>query len=390
MKLIHIAIASLNRQKGKKIFLMIVMILGCAAVITLSIFVASQRHTIDKQFDEYGANIVILPRTENLSLTYGGLNVSNIVTNFKEIDAQSVNRIWEIPNKANIRAVSPKLLATANIRGNGEQNEVLVVGVNFVEELNIKSWWQFEGNKPASQNEVLIGSEVAEKMNFKVNDTFELRGKTIKISGIIKPTGSQDDQIIFSDFAFMAALFDKEGKVSLVEVSALCGDCPIDTIIKQISDVLPDARIKGIKQVMKQKMDTVKQFENFAMALTLIIVIMGGVLIFTSMMGAVTERTHEIGVYRAIGYKKAHIINIILYEAVIISTISGIIGIAAGLAASFGVLPAAAGFKITEVIITPSLFAGVMPAVIILGVIGTIYPAIKASKIDPVIALRSI
>ena len=68
---------------------------------------------------------------------------------------------------------------------------------------------------------------------------------------------------------------------------------------------------------MQQKMETVNQFEKFAVTITMVIILIGIILVFTSMMGSVVERKHEIGIFRAIGFKKGHIISIILIYEVI-------------------------------------------------------------------------
>ena len=77
---------------------------------------------------------------------------------------------------------------------------------------------------------------------------------------------------------------------------------------------------------VSQKMQTVDQFERFALTVTGVIVAIGAVLIFTSMMGSISERKNEIGIFRAIGFKKIHIVTIILTEAFLLSIIAGLAG----------------------------------------------------------------
>ena len=111
MTLRNIALLGLMRQKGKKLFIILAMALGCATVVSLFTFVDTQKNTIERQFDEYGANIVILPKSDDLGLTYGGVTVSGAVANLEEISLTDVNRVWQIPNRDNIRAVSPNCSA---------------------------------------------------------------------------------------------------------------------------------------------------------------------------------------------------------------------------------------------------------------------------------------
>jgi putative ABC transport system permease protein len=320
MNLKTIAFHSLNRQKGKRSFVLVAMALGCATVISLFTFINSQKKAIESQFDEYGANIIILPKSDNLGLSYGGVNISGVMANQREIRLQDIERIWQIPNKKNIRAVSPKLLGASRVEKNGFENEVLLVGVLFQEELSIKSWWEIEGNLPSGHRDVVVGCDVAEKLQISPGDSLTLDGTVLDVSGILLPTGSQDDGIVFGDFDMVSSYLGKEGSVSMAEVSALCSDCPIEQITAQLEAILPNANVKQIRQVMQQKMQSIEQFERFAFTVTSVLVAIGAVLVFTSMMGSVSERRQEIGIFRALGFKKIHVVSIILTESFVLSS----------------------------------------------------------------------
>ena len=390
MKLFDISISSIKKQIGKKIFLATAIILGCVTVIGMFSFVTLQKSKIETQFDEYGANILILPKSDNIALSYGGVGVSSVISDYKEIDFDSVEKIKWIKNSKNIRAVSPKVFASDAINNKEIQKEALIIGVNFQEELKIKSWWDLEGNVPKNENDIIIGSFVKEIFKLGIGDKILIKDKEFNITGIIELTGSQDDGVIFGNFNVISKLFGKKGKVSLVEVSALCGDCPIEEIVSQITDIMPDAKILEIKQVMRQKMESINQFEKFAIAITTIIAIFSSILIFSSMMGSVVEKKYEIGVFRAIGFRKIDVATIIIVESLIVTIIAAAIGIIIGILLSNIVITEIIGAKLREVFLYNTLVVGVFFSSIILSFSATLYPAIKASNIDPVIALRGI
>ena len=390
MNLRDIAFFSLRRQKGKKAFVLIAMALGCATVISLFTFVDTQKKSIENQFDQYGANIIILPKSDNLGLTYGGINVSGVVANLREIRLTDIDRIWQIPNRDNIRAVSPKLLGAVQAENGNGGSQVLLIGVYFQEELRIKSWWEITGGVPIEPDGIIVGSEVAQRMEITPGESLFIEGRKFTVSGVLGSTGSQDDNVIFADFQLVSTLIGQDGVVSLAEVSALCSDCPIEQITQQLSTILPDANVKEIKQIMTQKMETVKQFERFTYTVVLVMVAIGAVLIFTSMMGSVSERTQEIGVFRAVGYKQVHIITIILIEAFVLSLVAGIVGTFSGFLISYTVLPNVIDIGREMISIDLSLGGAGIPAVVLLGLASTLYPAVKASRIDPVIAINSL
>ncbi len=388
MRLINIAYSSMIRQKGKKIFLIIAIVLGCSTIVTLFTFIEAQRLKIESQFDEYGANIVIMPKSDTLSLSYGGMNVSGVVTNLEELELDDVNEIWNIKNSKNIRSVSPKILGAVNVESELESKYALLVGVYFEEEKKIKSWWEVFGEYPSVENEVLIGSDVAGVLKISIGSEINILENNYFVSGVIRTTGSQDDNIIFGDFTNFSLLLKKINDVTMVEVSALCSDCPIETIIEQIKEILPEADIKSIGQVMKQKMETTKQFEKFAITITIVIVLIISALVFTSMMGSVSSKKQEIGIFRAIGFTKSNIIFIILSEAIIISFIAGIIGSFAGMGISYFALPQLTDISIIE--FNPLFILISTVSVILLCLIATLYPAYSAAEMDPVTAINSL
>ena len=117
----------------------------------------------------------------------------------------------------------------------------------------------------------------------------------------------------------------------MVEVAALCKDCPIESMVKQISDVLPNARVMAIQQVVKSRMEALAQLKKFSYGISGIILLIGSLVVMVTMMGSVRERTKEIGIFRAIGYRKGHIMRIVFTEAAIVSGLAGIIGYWLGL-----------------------------------------------------------
>lgn len=390
MKLLDIAIFSIKRQKARKFFLVIALVLGCAIVVSLFTFLGSQKNKIERQFDEYGANIIVMPKSDNLLLTYGGINVSPITANLELMSQNDVKQIMTIPEKKLLRAISPKIIEAITITRDSINHNVLMVGVYFDEERKIKSWWEIQGNYPMMDNEIIIGSEVSTKLNLHLGSNIEVNGQRLLVTGILSPTGSQDDAIIFSDILFLKQNFKKNNNISLIEISAHCADCPIDEIIGHIREVLPHVNVKGVKQIMKQKMNMLDQFGKFSFTITFIIIVIGAILIFNSMMGSIAERTKEIGIFRALGYKKNHIYSIILSESLILSLGSGLIGIIVGLLSSYIMLPVLTDVALSLIKFNSWMLVTTFFSVIILSFTASLYPAYKAAEIDPVIALTRI
>jgi putative ABC transport system permease protein len=106
------------------------------------------------------------------------------------------------------------------------------------------------------------------------------------------------------------------------------------------------------------------------------------------MMGSVNERTHEIGVFRAIGFRRVHITRLILLEAVAASMLAGVLGYAAGMATASAVLPVMAdGARLAW---TPLLAVTAVSLAVLTGALASLYPALHAGKLEPTETLRAL
>ena len=386
MRLKDISISNLRRRKGKVFFLILGLTIGITTVVTLISITRMMNEDISNKLDEFGANIVILPRSDDLSLSYGGMNMGGVALDTQVLKDSDVPKIREIEVRENINTVSPKLLGVVEIEG----KNVLLMGVRFSEEVRLKKWWKIHGTVPKNQDEVLLGNEVAVKLFKSTNDTLTISGKKVKVTAVLDETGSQDDYVIFGDLLFVQSLTKKPGALSLIEVSAFCNTCPIEEIVRQISNELPHAKVTAIKQTLQTKMEALDHFKKFSIGISIIVLLIGGLIVFTNMMASVNERKREIGIFRAIGFRKSHVVRIIFLEALIIGLISGIMGYLLGLGGSQLIGPIITGMKGGKIHIDPVLAIGVIFLSAIIGILSSAYPALHASKMDPTEALRAL
>lgn len=185
-------------------------------------------------------------------------------------------------------------------------------------------------------------------------------------------------------------ILGQEGQVSLIDVSALCSDCPIDELVTQISGVLPHADVKALRQVMDQRMQLVERFRRFALTLAGVIALLSGVLTFAVMTASVAERRREIGIFRALGFSRQNILRIIQSETLIISAAAGVLGIAVTLLASYTILPSLTGLAPEQIFLKPLLPLSGFFLLPLLALGASWIPARRASAIDPVESISSL
>jgi putative ABC transport system permease protein len=359
--------------------------IGVATVVALVAITSTMQADVATKLDEYGANILIVPKANDLSLSYGGVAVASAAYDVGELTEADLERIHTIKNARNISVVAPKLLGAMPIGG----QTVLVAGVRFDDELRLKQWWDMEGTEPDSRVEALAGLRLARALDLRAGDAVEIDGQSFRVAGILAENGSQDDDILFIDLGAAQQVMDKPQSVSLVEVAALCTECPVEDMVEQISGVLPQARVTALRQAVTLRMETVGQLSRFALAVSAVVVAIGGLVVLTTMLGAVAERRQEIGLFRALGFRRRHVMNIVLAEAALVSLAGGTVGWLLGMAAATVLAPHLASLS-TAVTWNPWLALGAVGGAVLVGLLASLYPAISASRLDPTTALRSL
>jgi putative ABC transport system permease protein len=385
MTLKIIVLRNLLRRKGKAAFVLAGIVLGVSTVIGIISYVEAMTTDINHKLEKYGANILIVPKTENLNLTYGGLSLGGVSFEMEEIREKDLEQVSNIKNSKNIAALGPLVLGVASVGS----HKVLMAGVDFQSAGILKPWWKVEGVLPG-ENAVILGAEAARVLKMEIGNRLKVNDKDMDVSGILKSTGSQDDQLIFTRLSTAQAIFGKNGRVSMAEVAALCKDCPIEAMVKQISDALPGAKVMAIQQVVKSRMETLAQFKKFSYGISGVILFIGSMVVLVTMMGSVRERTDEIGIFRAIGFRKRHIMKIVFMEAAILSGLAGIIGYFLGFGVTKAALSLFSESHSGNVPFSFELAGSALMIALAVGLISSAYPAFMASRLDPNDALRAL
>lgn len=385
MQLRDVALSNLRRRKGRMALLVLGLMIGVATVVALTAITATLRADVANKLDQYGANIVIVPKANDLSLSYGGVTVGTAEYDVGQLTLSDLDRIQTIKNARNISVIAPKLLSAANLGG----QTVLVAGVRFTDELRLKQWWHVEGAEPSSPDEALVGARLAQTLGVQPGSRVDVEGHTFRIAGVLAENGSQDDDILFVDLATAQQVMGKPNSISLAEVAALCTECPIEDLVEQISGVMPQARVTALRQAVTLRMETVGQLERFAAIVSAVVIAIGSLVVLTTMLGAVAERRQEIGLFRALGFRQRHVMRIILGEASLVSLMGGLAGWLVGMGAAVVLAPRLANVT-TAVVWSPWLAASALAGALLMGLLGSLYPALSAARLDPTTALRSL
>jgi len=375
------------------------ILIGVATVVALLSLTESMTGQAKATMQTYGANIVVAADSKDVGLSYGGMNIGGVSVGDKALSQADLERIASIPARSTISVVAPELVGAVTAKG----QRVLLMGAHPADEFKLKSWWSVDtGRPPTNGHELVAGAAAAKALHLQMGDYVTIGGRRFTVTGLLRETGAQDDQLLIADLGAVQRVLGKPGQLTLIqvaakygagqltliEVAAKYGATPVDEVVRQLAVALPQAKVTAMQEVVKSRLHAVDQFKGFSYAIVGVVVAIEALVVFITMMGSVNERTHEIGVFRAIGFRRVHITRLILLEAVVASLLAGVLGYVAGMAVTYAVLPAVA--KEAQVAWMPLLAVAAIALAVVTGGLASLYPALHAGKMDPTEALRAL
>ena len=400
MSIIQIGLNNLRRRKIKMAFLLFGLMVGVATVVAVLSIVQAMRLDLGNRIDEFGANVLILPRSQGVELQYGEALVSDITVKVEQLTLEDVPKIYASEVAEYINIVSPKLVGAVRVN----EQKSLMVGVETRREFSQKPWLALAeqadlgpGEKAGSlalldvpENGLIMGFSAARALGVGVGDLVDINdGHSFYVFGILEETGAQEDGLLYANLAVVQSLLGRPGEISLIEVSAYCNSCPIEEIAAGLGESLPHSRVMALRQAALFREETIDRFSAFGFTLSGMVMFIAALVVLTTMLSSVNERTREIGIFRAIGFRRAHIIEIIFLEAGLVSIVAGFLGFLAGSGAALMAGPYLAQIE-GSILLRLELLLPALLLSLVLTLIASIYPALKAAGLDPAEALRFI
>lgn len=391
--------ASLIANKMRSILTMLGIIIGVAAVIALVSIGNGVKQDIQNSISSLGSNLLMVmpgaPRTPGVRPSQGSMK------SLKVSDYQAISKL------DGVKAASPY---TANSYVSIYQSKNWTTTVSGVSSnfQDVNNWTMAEGRFISSKNvenreRVAVVGQTVVKNLFAGEDPVgkEIRVKNIpfRVIGVLNSKGNgtmgnDQDDVIFIPYTTAMERVEGIDYLRMVYVVA-SDDNGIDRLQSDIENLLrvrhgikdtnlDDFNIQNMKSIMETMEQTTGTLTLFLGAVAAISLVVGGIGIMNIMLVSVTERTREIGIRKALGATYFVIVTQFLIEAVVISLMGGLIGIALGIGASKLIGLASGMSTVISVPIIILSFAFSMA----IGLVFGIYPARKAAKLNPIDALH--
>ena len=383
MNIRKLAWKNLLRRKSRAVFTGLGIFLGIATFVAISSITSQMEGAVRDQLDRFGANIVVSPRTEQLSLGFGDISLGGTEVAHSRLVMADRERIASIVHKDRIRSIVPFLMTAVDTSG----KNVVWMGLPAADAAGARPWWKVRAGSGLRRGEVVLGAEAATLLDKGPGGTVTTRNRLFRVAGVLHPTGEKEDGMVIADIADLQASAGKPGGVTYFEVAALCKDCPVEDIVAQIGQALPGARVSAIRQVVESRKAAVDHLRRLGFGVSAIVLLIGGLMVLVTVMGGVQERTREIGVLRAVGFRKRSIFSLLFWETGWVSLLSSLLGAGTGIAAAYLASPAF-GIEHPAIVFSPAILGAA--AGLTLGLLGAVPPARRAAALSPTEAIRSL
>lgn len=398
---------NLKKNKSRMILTMIAVALGVAILIIMLASGAGLKEMILSEMDYYGSDVInIETRVPGKTATESSTDLAKgvVITTFKNSDVEKIRQ------HDNVEAVYSYVTGQEIIKREGESKNTLIFGYG-AEAPNIEKIEIAEGRFYTTEEEnsaslvVVLGSGVKEDLfgdEEAILKTVNIKGLSFRVVGVVKERGGAS-MMSFDDIVYIPVITMQKrilgtdyvlGTSIKVKDVSLIDETKEDLIytLREEHDIKgeneDDFEAMTMEEMLTMVNSVVGGINALLVTLALVSLIVGGVGIMNIMYVSVTERTFEVGLKMALGAKKKDILFQFLMEAIILTLIGGVLGIVLGISFCllFNYVSFLFSFGVTAVItISSIIFAFVFS--MFLGLLAGVYPAKRASNLDPIISL---
>jgi len=395
-----VSLRALVRNKMRSFLTALGIIIGVGAVIAMVSIGQGAKSAVEARFNSMGTNLLFVQAgSHSRGGVHGGAGT------YQDLKAEDADAI--VAQCDAIKYVSPSVQSRAQVVFGNKNWNTRIQGSSDKYPL-IRNWeltsGQFfdEGQVKSASKVCVLGSEVKKNL-FELDDPV---GQVIRINkipfrvlGVLKSMGesggffNRDDQIVAPYTTVQKKLLGIDNIYS-IDVSAVSSSQTSEAQ-KQIEDLMrvrhriapggeDDFEVRNMSDIAESAEQSTQILTNLLGGIALVSLLVGGIGIMNIMLVSVTERIREIGIRMSVGAREKDILFQFLTEAVVLSVCGGILGIALGVGAS-RLLAKVGGWN--TIVSTGSIFLAFAFSATV-GVVFGFYPARKASKLDPIEALR--
>jgi ABC-type antimicrobial peptide transport system, permease component len=399
-----VAVHALVRNKLRSFLTMLGVIIGVGAVIAMLTIGEGAKARVQEAFAQVGANmLIIMSGTTMAGGAQGGFGTLPTLT-WEDLKAVQT----EVPS---IRAAAPVLRTTGQVQTE-DQNWSTSINGTTPEYFEIRNWSVAHGvlftqsDIESGPKVAVFGQTVVDKLYGPyidpVGQTVRIKKVPFQIIGVLarkgqSPTGQDyDDAVFVPHTTFQAKIQGGLQKyiAGVIMVGATSSEATSEAEI-QITDLLRDRHhiqpgidddfsIRNLTEMAAAYQEETRTLSGLLASIATFSLLVGGIGIMNIMLVSVTERTREIGLRMAVGAKPRDILAQFLVESLTLSIVGGLIGVVLGILGAYRM----ADYFDLQLLIRADVILVAVGFSTLVGIVFGLYPAFKASRLDPITALR--
>lgn len=332
--------------------------------------------------DGYSAQYTSLLTKSGADLTVAQADVAD--TSLSAIDEEVGRRIASLPDVAHVSGMLFSIVPM------DEMPYFIIFGYD-PQEFAIKHFKLKEGQmitgaeRREGKKEIMIGSAAAKSLKKGVGDTVRIYGSSYRITGVFETGTPFEDGGGVINLKEAQRIFKKPGQVTMFQVKLRNVEAA-EQVQADIEKRFRDIAVSKSAEYAERTQD-IQTTRAFAWAISAIAILAGGVGMMNTVLMSVFERTREIGVLRALGWRKRRVLLLILQESLLLSFLGGLLGVGIGVGL-ISLLSLTSYGSFLAPSYSLGLFVQALGTALVLGAVGGLYPAYRAAGLSPVEALR--
>ena len=401
---LRVAIAALVSHKLRSFLTMLGIIIGVAAVIALVAVGQGAQAQVVSQFQSLGSNLLVVSSVQNFGFSRQGARTTTRQLN--NADMEAIRGL-----ATTVAAIAPEYDSSATVVYNGKTTSASVTGVT-PEYATVRNWGVSLGSFITKDNNdnidlvVVLGQTVVENIfgSTSVNpvgDVVRINRQNYTVIGVLKAKGSgsssNQDNVVFMPLRTAQLKLGGAGTTTLRSINLQIRSADdMDLAQAQVTAILRtlhglaasasnDFMVQNQADILSSIQETTGTFTTLLGSIAAISLLVGGIGIMNIMLVSVTERTHEIGIRKAVGAKRRDILIQFLIEAMVISVLGGLVGVVSGVGGAQIITPL---MGYSKAVVTPESVALALSVSLGIGIFFGLYPATRAAALSPIDALR--
>ena len=368
-------------RRGRTFLCLLGVAVSVAMIVSILSISKGMRNSLNSYMKESGASLVVFDRS-----------AADLA--FSKVSAEDIDKVSQIPGVDEISRANFTMIMGARL---GDDSPgvpgigIIPVFGRFYTERMIRKYEDklVAGRLPVDRDELLIGDLAAKKLKLKVGDRFPLFREELlgipeyEVAGIFETDLSWEN---LGMIAHAEVIQEKTGP-DFALIFVYTAPESTDQVRKEIEKTIPRLIARRSGEFTDRFNEQLAYIDEFIFILSIIAGIVGVLGVLNTMMMSVSERTRELGTLRALGWSSRRVLGVIVIEGTLVSIAGGLLGLLFGYLGTELLLAFFSRGYLLATYLPATFFRGLLLALIV-GVAGSLYPAIRASSLRPAEALR--